>query len=100
MSDHSMVRHLAEFLGIERSWFAEQALVHRNFPDVVQIAGGAQGRNITRFHPHGFPDSSGITSHSQRVAMNVDMLYIDRIGEGLQRGVVETMQGSQQAQVF
>ncbi len=92
VSDHGVVGHFTKFFGVQRGGFSEQAFVHGNFADVVQITGGAQGSDVVGFHAHGLSDGGGVASHPQRVAVNVDVLHIDGGGESLERGVIETVE--------
>ena len=58
------------------------------------------GRHFARLHAHGFADGGGVAADAQRVAVNVDVLYVDGGGKGFERVVVEAVQRSHQAQIF
>ncbi len=83
MTDNRVVGHLTKFLRIKRGGFAEQPLIHRDFADVMQVAGRAQTRNLSWPHTHGFADRGRITPNPQRMAVNVDVLHVNGCSEGL-----------------
>ena len=77
MADDRVVGHLAELFWIERAGLAEEPAVYRDFADVVQISSAAQRGNFVGIHAHGLADGRGVAAHAQRVAVNVDVLYIN-----------------------
>ena len=83
MPDHGVVRHLAELLGVQGLGLAEQAAVDRHLAYVVQISGAAQRSHFAGVDAHSLADCGSIAAYAQRVAMNVDMLHINRGRERL-----------------
>ncbi len=51
-------------------------------------------------HAHGLADGGGVAADAQRVAVNVDVLYVDGGGEGFEGVVVETVQRGHEPQIF
>src|SRR5258708_3825314 len=90
ITDNSVVRHLAKFLGVQRPRLPEQAAVDRNLANIVQVARAAQGRHLAGIDAHSLADGGGIAADAQRVTVNVDMLYINRSCEGLDSRVIKS----------
>ena len=95
-----MVCHFLKFFGIERTGLSKQPFVDRYFANIVEIAGGAQGRNIICVHAKRIAHSGGIASHPKRMAVNVYVLYIDCGGERLKSVVVEAVKRSHEPQIL
>src|SRR5215472_1131242 len=100
VAHHRVISHLAELVRIKHRWLAEQPLVHRHLPDIVQVARRAQGSNLGGIQVQGFADGGSVTPDANRMPMNVDVLHVDGGGERLQGGVIEPMERSQQPQIF
>src|SRR5580692_12531338 len=100
MPHNCVVRHFAEFFGIQRSWFAEQTLVHGDLTDIVQVTGRPKSRNLGGIQVHGFTDGGRVASDAQRVSVNVDVFHVNGGRKSFQRVVVEAVQGRHEAQVF
>src|SRR5215472_16256719 len=100
VSDRRVIRHFAKLVGIERAGLAKKAAIDRDLADVVKVSRAAESGNFARIHAHGIADGGGVSSHAQRMSVNVDVLDVNRGGESFERIIVETVQISHQAQVF
>src|SRR5277367_20298 len=100
MADGGVVAHGARLFVVERRGFGEEARIDGNLADVVQVAGGTQGSDFTGLHAEGFADGLGVAPHTSGVSVNIDVLYVDSGGEGLEGVVVETVQRGEQAKIF
>src|SRR5215469_3186186 len=100
MADDGVIGHRAEFVGIERGWLAEQSFVDRDFADVVQISRGTNGGDFGGIDAHSLSNARGVAGDAQRVAVNVDVLYVDGGGEGFEGVVVEAMQRGEELEIF
>ena len=53
---------ISRTLFVQRSGLAEEPAIDRNFTDVVQISGAAQGRDLGRLHPYSLADRGGVAA--------------------------------------
>src|SRR5258708_5634768 len=86
-----VIGHLTKLFGVERSRLAEQSAIDRYFPNIVKISRTSQARYLRRIHAHGFADRRSVPANSQRVAVNVYVLYVNGRSKRFERTIVEAV---------
>src|SRR5207245_6524855 len=100
MPNRGVIGHLPEFFRVQCCGLAEQTFIYCHLPNVMEIPGRAKGGTFVRIHSHRVSDCRRVSPYSQRMSVNVYVLYVDGSGEGLERVVVEAVKGSHEPQIL